>query len=129
MLKPASATWGEFMFGVITSFVAAPATPVAEKVTGEPVRPTLVAVKVFDPAVVPSVQLPTLAIPPAFVVAESTVALPPPVATAKVILTPLTGLLLASFTITLGAVATAVPATAVWLLPIFIAICVAVPAV
>ena len=70
----------------------------------------------------PSVQLPTVAIPLALVVAISAVALPPPVATAKVTLTPLTTLLFASFTITLGAVVTALPAVAVWLLPAFIAI-------
>src|SRR6266702_503156 len=42
---------------------------------------------------------------------------PPPVATAKVTLTPATGLPLASRAITDGGVATAVPAVAVWLLP------------
>ena len=67
------------------------------------------AVRVFVPAVVPSVQLPTVAIPLPFVVVINPVAEPPPDATAKVMVTPLTGLLLASFTITLGDVATAVP--------------------
>ena len=92
--------------------VAVPAVPVAVKVTGEPVRDPLVAVKVFEPTVVPNVQLPTVAIPLTLVVADVPVAEPPPVATAKVTLTPLTGLLLASSTITLGEVDTAVPAVA-----------------
>ena len=89
-----------------------PAVPVAVNVTGEPVRLPLVAVRVFDPAVVPSVQLPTVAMPDPFVVAVNVVAEPPPVATAKVTLTPDTGLLLASLTITLGAVNTAEPTVA-----------------
>ena len=72
----------------------------------------LVAVNVLDPAVGPKVQLPTVAIPLALVVVESPVPDPPPVATANVTLTPETGLLLASFTITLGAVETAVPTVA-----------------
>ena len=50
-------------------------------------------------------------------------------ATAKVTLTPLTGLLLASLTITLGAVDTDDPAVALWLSPALTAIWVAVPAV
>ena len=58
--------------------------PVAVKVTGEPVRPVLVALSVFVPAVVPRVQLPTVAMPEAFVVAEPPVIEPPPDATAKV---------------------------------------------
>ena len=97
---------------VYTSFVAVPAVPVAVKVNGEPVRDPLVAVKVFEPTVVPKVQLPTVAIPLTLVVADAPVTEPPPVATAKVTLTPLTGLLLTSFTITLGGVDTAVPAVA-----------------
>ncbi len=43
--------------------------PVAVKVSGEPVRPPAVAAKVLVPAVVPSVQLPTVAIPLASVIA------------------------------------------------------------
>ena len=49
------------------SDAAAPATPVAVKVTG--VIPAAVAVTVFVPAVVPSVQLPALATPSAPVTA------------------------------------------------------------
>ena len=73
----------------------------------------LVAVNVFDPAVVPNVQLPTVAMPLAFVVADPLVTEPPPVATANVTETPETALLFASFIRTLGAIATAEPATAV----------------
>ena len=107
--------------------MAAPAAPVAVKVTGEPVSPGLVAVRVLAPAVVPSVQLPTVAMPEALVVAAAPVTEPPPEATAKVTATPETGLLLASVTSTLGAVATAVPAVAVWPLPADSAIWVAGP--
>ena len=76
-----------------TYLVAAPAVPVAVKVSGEPVRPGLVAVSVLAPAVVPSVQLPTVAMPDALVVADAPVTEPPPEATAKVTATPATGLL------------------------------------
>ena len=109
-----------------TIWVAVPAVPIAVKVTGLPEKPAEVAVKVFIPEVVPRVQLPMVATPPASVVAARPVAEPPPVATAKVTLTPLTGLLLRSFTITLGGVTDA-PAIAFWLLPVFTAICVAFP--
>ena len=112
-----------------TVALAAPAVPVAVKVTGLPLKLPDVAVIVLLPAVVPNVQLPTVAIPLASVVADKPVADPPPVATAKVTLTPLTGLLLASLTITLGAVDTADPAVALWLFPALTAIWVAVPAV
>ena len=82
------------------------AVPVAVNVTGEPVSPVLVAVIVFEPTDAPSVQEPTVAIPEPFVVAERLVPEPPPVATAKVTLTPETGLSLMSLTITLGFMAT-----------------------
>jgi hypothetical protein len=87
--------------------------PVAVKVTGLPVRPAPAAVRVFAPATAPSAQLPIVAIPDALVVALNPVADPPPVTTAKVTGTPPTGLLLASVTITLGAIANAVPTVAV----------------
>src|SRR5207302_6977375 len=57
-----------------------------------------------------------------------TVVDPPPLATVNVTFTPCTGLLLASLTITLGAVTTAAPTVRDWLLPAAIAICVAEPA-
>jgi hypothetical protein len=93
--------------------VAAPATPVAVNVTGLPVRPVDVAASVLLPAVVPIVQLPTVAIPLASVVWVPPVREPPPEATANVTLTPATGLLLTSFTITEGAVETVAPAVPV----------------
>jgi hypothetical protein len=70
----------------------------------------------------PSVQLPTVAIPLALVVAVPPVTLPPPPVTVKVTVTPLIGLFNASFTITLGAVATAAPLFAVCASPALIAI-------
>ena len=91
---------------------AAPTVPVAVNVTGEPLRLPLVAVSVFDPTVVPNVQLPTVAMPLPFVVADNPVPEPPPVATVNVTLTPETGLLFASFIMTLGADATPVPTVA-----------------
>ena len=91
---------------------AAPAVAVAVKVRGEYVNEPDVAVSVLLPAVAPKVQDPRVAIPKLFVVWVAPVIEPPPVATAKVTLTPLTGLLLESFTITDGAVATADPAVA-----------------
>ena len=97
---------------VKASLVAVPAVPVAVNVIGEPVNEPLVAVIVLEPAVVPNVQLPTVAIPLAFVVVVKLVPEPPPVATAKVTDTPDTGLLDASRTITLGAVLTDVPTVA-----------------
>ena len=103
--------------------------PVAVNVTGEPERVPLVAVIVLDPTVVPRVQLPTAAMPPAFVVADALVTEPPPEATANVTLMPETGLLFASCTITLGAVAMAEPAVADCPSPALAAICVAAPTV
>src|SRR5450759_2586661 len=92
--------------------VPSPTAPVAVNVTGLPASPALVAVRVLAPTAGPNVQLPTVAMPLAFEVALKAVAEPPPEATAKVTLTPLTGLLLMSRTSTLGAIATAVPAIA-----------------
>src|SRR5712692_4266935 len=115
---------------VIASFVAAPAVPVAVNVTGLPISASAVAVKVFGPAVVPSVQEVTAAMPLAFVsTAVVGLTVPPPVATAKVTAMPATELPLASRTITDGGVATAVPTVAVWALPAFTATWVAAPAV
>jgi hypothetical protein len=79
-------------------------------VTG--IRFPLEAVSVLLPAVEPSVQLPTVAIPEAFVACEAPVTEPPPLATANTTITPLTGIPLASVTVTAGATATAVPTVA-----------------
>ena len=115
---------------LIVICAAGPATPVAEKFTGEPVKPSTVAVSVFAPATVPSVQLVRAATPLAFVATvagDTGLIVPPPEATTKFTATPATGLLLASLTTTLGAVATAVPAVADWLFPAFTVTCVAGP--
>ena len=104
---------------------AGPATPDALKVTGEPVSPAAEAVTVFAQAVVQSVQLPTVAMPVALVRAVAPVSDPPPPVTAKVTGTPATGWFQASVTSTLGAVATAAPAMAVWVSPACATICLA----
>jgi hypothetical protein len=108
--------------------VAVPTVPVAIKITGEPVSVPLVAVSVLVPAVGPMVQLPTVAIPAEFVVADAELTVPPPPITVKVTLTPLTGLPLASLTMTLGGVATAVLTAAFWLVTEFGSIWVAAAA-
>src|SRR5205807_5298006 len=56
--------------------LGAPAVPLAVNVTGLPFTPGAVAVSVFCPATVPSVQLPTAARPPALVVWLAPVRLP-----------------------------------------------------
>jgi hypothetical protein len=112
------------------SLDAASATPVAVKVTGEPVRPVAVAVTVLAPAVVPSVQAGPVAMPELSVVTVvPEPSEPDPVDTANVTDTPLTALPCASVTFTDGAVDTAVPTVALWLFPPFTAIVVAVPEV
>jgi hypothetical protein len=83
-----------------------PQTPVALKVTG--VRPVAVAVNVFTPAVVPSVQLESMARPAASVVCTGPAALPPPDARVKVTATPAMAFPKVSRTITRGAAASAV---------------------
>jgi hypothetical protein len=113
---------------VIANCVAAPAVPVVVKVNGDPLKLPLVAVSVFAPAVVPRVQAGLVATPELSVVTAIVEANePPPVATAKVTDTPLTALPCASVTFTDGAVATAVFTVALWVLPPFTAIVVAVP--
>ena len=107
---PAAADWLVAEFEA--TWVAGPAVPRAVNVTGEPVSDPLVAARVFMPAVVPSIQLPAVAIPSPPVVTDEPVTEPPPDITAKVTGTPLTGLLYASSTNTLGNVYTAVPAIA-----------------
>jgi hypothetical protein len=98
---------------VITSFVAPPAVPVAVNVTGLPLipAPVAVAVSVFAPAAVLRVQLPTVAIPLAFViwVPPVTLPLPPPAPGANVTLTPATGFPAPSRTSTDGGEPTALP--------------------
>jgi hypothetical protein len=103
------------------------ASPVAVKVIGDPSSPAAEAVSVFVPAVDPSVQLPTVATPDAFVVWFAPVIEPPPDATAKVTGVPATGFALPSVTLTDGAGLTTAPAAACPLLPPFSAIVVAPP--
>ena len=116
---------------LIAIVVAASAVALAVKVRGLPVRPVLVAVRVllFVPAVVPSFQEPTVAMPEALVVWELPVTEPPPEPAAKVTVVPATGLPNWSVTRTEGAVATLVSTVADWLLPLLIAIVVAASAV
>ena len=109
---------GLYPLEVTSHWVTAPDTPVAVKVTGEPLSELLVAVIVLAPWAVPSVQEPTVAIPEELVVAVRPVPEPPPEATANVTLTPDTGLLLASVTSTAGSVARTVPTVALWVLPV-----------
>ena len=87
--------------------------PVAVKVIGLPVNPVAVALSVFTPVAVPSIQLPTAAIPLLPVLGVAPVTLPPPDATANVTLTPDTAFPFASVTFTEGLVLTALPAEAV----------------
>jgi hypothetical protein len=113
---------------VIANCVAAPAVPVAVKVTREPLRDPLVAVSVLAPAVVLTVQAGLVAMPALSVVTTPLEPkVPEPVATAKVTDAPLTALPCASVTFTDGAVATAVPTVALCPVPPFTAIVVAGP--
>src|SRR5437879_4150313 len=101
----------------------------AANVTGFPVRPAEVAVREFDPAVVPSVQEVSAATPVVFVtIGVVGLTLPLPAAGVNVTDTPATGLLNWSRTITAGGVATAVPTVADWLVPALDAIDVAAAA-
>src|SRR5438309_1710212 len=59
--SPAVADWLGALFAAIVA--AAPAVPVAVKVTGLPDKVPELAVNVFEPAVALSVQLPTVATP------------------------------------------------------------------
>ena len=112
----------------IASDAAAPAIPVAVNVT-DPLTPTALAVRVFGPAAFPSVQLPTVAMPDAFVAVVPPVMDPPPAPAKKLTDAPLTGFPFASWTFTDGGVGTAVPAIAVCPSPAFIETDPAEPAV
>jgi hypothetical protein len=94
--------------------VAGPAKPDAEKDSGLPASPSAVAMRVLAPAVVPSVHEVSAAMPFA---SETTAVVgrnePPPTPTEKETATPATGFPAASRTRTDGAIATALPATAV----------------
>src|SRR5439155_1012125 len=92
--------WLVALFAAIVA--AAPAVPVAVKVTGLPDKVPELAVNVFEPAVALSVQLPTVATPPALVVWLAPVIVPFPGATANVTATCATGFPYASFPLTDG---------------------------
>ena len=120
---------------VVTEFdamvVGAPIAPVAANVTGLPVRLVTVAVTELAPAVVPSVQLVSVAIPLAFVTTVAGLAglvVPPPPVTVNTTLTPATAVPLASVTFTLGGAATTVPAVVDCVVTEFAAIVVGAPA-
>jgi len=87
--------------------------PEALNVTGDPDSPVDVAVTVllFVPVVGPNVKV-VDALPSVPVEAEEADNDPPPAVTANVTLTPLTGLLLVSLTITTKGLASAVPTVA-----------------
>ena len=108
---PTVAVWLSPAFRAIRTGL--PTIPVAVKVIGAPLRPTAIAISVLVPAAVPSVQLPTEARPSTPVTSVSPVMLPTPDVTAKMTVTPETGWPLPSVTITVGAVATIAPTTAV----------------
>jgi hypothetical protein len=111
--------------------VGAPTPPVAENVTGLPVSPFTAAVSVLAPAVVPSVQLVSVATPLAFVTTVAGLAglvVPAPPVTVNTMLTPITGVPVASVTFTLGGAATTVPAVADCVTTEFAAIVVGAPA-
>ncbi len=99
----------------MVSFPADPAVALAVKVTGLPLSPAEVAVRVLFPlpAVVPRTQLPTVAMPAALVVCDSPETLPPPAVTANVTLTPPTPFPAPSVTFTEGAGETGLPAVPV----------------
>src|SRR5205823_13799840 len=97
--------------------LGAPAVPVAVNVIGLPFTPGAVAVSVSWPATVPSVQLPTAAMPLALVVWLAPVMLPLPAPTANVTDTLGTEFPSTSFTITAGGGATALLTVAVCVSP------------
>ena len=82
-------------------------------VTGDPLNEPDVAVRLLGPAEGPSVHDPTVAMPEELVTTPAPVTDPAPLATANVTLTPDTGLPFVSVTLTAGAIATALPTTAV----------------
>src|SRR5207302_964356 len=107
---PAVSAWLVGLFAAIVA--AAPAVPVALKVTGLPECYPELAVKLFLPAVALRGSPAPVATPLALVVWLAPVIVPFPGATANVTATCATGFPFASFTITDGGDVTAVPAVA-----------------
>jgi len=111
---------------------AAAAVPVAVKVTGDPLGTEAAAVTVLAPALGPSVQLVSVAIPLVLVLITAGLtglSVPPPDVSVKVIATPDFGFPLASVTLTEGGAATAVPTVAFCVVTLLAAIVFAAPAV
>src|SRR2546422_518089 len=102
-MPPAFVVWGP---------PGTPPGPRAETARGLPGSPLAGGVGLLVPAVVLRVQLPTVAMPLAFVVWVPPVTLPLPAAGVKVTVTPATGLPLPSCTVTAGGELTALPAGA-----------------
>src|SRR5438309_1581164 len=101
---------------VAMSCLGAPGTtPVAWNFTVSPVIPDTVAISVLLP--LPTVQLPTVAMPLVFVVGLAPVTLPPPDSAANATAAPETRLLYWSRTCTAGRTATGVLCAARWLSP------------
>src|SRR5207237_4206544 len=109
---PAVVDWLVGLFAAIVA--AAPAVPVAVKVTGLPDKVPELAVNVFEPAVALRVQLPKIGSASCMEGLLAPVIVPFPGDTANVTATSATGFPFASFTITDGGVLTAVPAVADW---------------
>jgi hypothetical protein len=86
------------------------------------------AVSELAPALVPRVQLPTVATPLELLVCDPPVTLPPPAVTANVTAAPATGFWFASLMMTEGGIATATPAEAVCASPAVLVIEAAAPA-
>jgi hypothetical protein len=112
---PAVALW--LVAELAVMLVAGAVVPDAAKVTGLPLKPVAVAVRVLlsVPTDGPRVQLVSEATPDPLVLMLAGLAglvAPPPAVTMKVTATPATGLLLASVTLTEGGAATAVPTVA-----------------
>ena len=103
---------------VRTTWVAAPAVPVAVRAIGDPVRPVTVAVAAFAPAFTPRVQV-LEACPSEFVLTESDPKLPPPPppGTSKATETLAIAAPFWSVTFTMMGLASAAPAVPVWALP------------
>jgi len=95
-------------------------------VIGEPVRPETLAVTVFDPAAAPSLSE-VDAVPCAPVAADAGVTVPPPAVTANATVTPETGFMFASITVTTNGLVNVAPTDPLWLLPDVMTICVAAP--
>jgi hypothetical protein len=92
---------------------AVPADALTPRIPAIADAPFTVAMSVFVPAIVPSLQLPTVAMPDSFVVCDAPVTDPPPLATAKVTATFGTLLPLASVIFTVGGFGTIAPTVAV----------------